>query len=92
MGDVAVVDLVVPLRAEIVKRTAREHARQLHAGLAERDTAVHAARALLPTFLLREGDMKFFEIFDTLLYRNVFILFSRIIEKSCNLTHEYSLY
>ena len=66
--------------------------RQLHAGLAERDTAVHAARALLPTFLLREGDMKFFEIFDTLLYRNVFILFSRIIEKSCNLTHEYSLY
>ena len=92
MGDVAVVDLVVPLRAEIVKRTAREHARQLHAGLAERDTAVHAARALLPTLLLREGDVKFFKIFDTLLYRNVFILFSRIIEKSCNLTHEYSLY
>ena len=92
MGDVAVVDLVVPLRAEIVERTAREHARQLHAGLAERDTAVHAARALLPTLLLREGDVKFFKIFDTLLYRNVFILFSRIIEKSCNLTHEYSLY
>ena len=90
MGDVAVVDLVVPLRAEIVKRTAREHARQLHAGLAERDTAVHAARALLPTLLLREGDVKFFKVFDTLLYRNVFIFFSRIIEKSCYLTHEYS--
>ena len=90
VGDVAVVDLIVPLRAEIVERAAREHTRQLHAGLAERNAAVHAARALLPTLLLREGDVKFLEIFDTLLYRNVFIFFSRIIEKSCYLTHEYS--
>ena len=92
VGNVAVVDLIVPLRAEIVERAAREHTRQLHAGLAERNTAVHTTRALLPTLLLREGDVKFFEILDTLLYRNVFIFFSRIIEKSCYLTHEYSLY
>ena len=90
VGDVAVVDLIVPLRTEIVERAAREHTRQLHTGLAERNAAVHAARALLPTLLLREGDVKFFKVFDTLLYRNVFIFFSRIIEKSCYLTHEYS--
>ncbi len=87
MGNVPVINLIVPLRAEVMKGTAGIHSRKLHSGLTERHATVHAARPLLPALLLCKRNMKFLKILDTLLYRNIFIIFSRIIEKSCYFSH-----
>ena len=67
LGVVAVKHLVVPLRDQIVERTACHHAFQLQCRLAEGNAAVHAACPLEPSFLRGKRGMKFIEILDALL-------------------------
>jgi len=62
----AAVDEIVPLGDQIVDRTAAGHAADEFAGVAKRNAAVHAARALIAEFLLLHGDMEFLPVFGTL--------------------------
>ena len=52
------VDQVVPLRDEIVQRTAGNHSSQLRPGLAEGHAALHTPGALALPLLLGERQMK----------------------------------
>ena len=87
----AMVNKVVPLRDEIVQRTARGHAADHHAGLTEGNTAVHAACRLRLLLLAGEPDVKFVEVFNALQRRYIRAGFARIIHKSCCLTHDAAL-
>ena len=49
----AAIDEIVPFGDEIVDRAAAGHAADERAGVAERNAAIHAARALLAEFFLR---------------------------------------
>ena len=55
LAPLAAVDEVVPLRDQVVDRAARGHPADQHAGVAVRDAAVHAARALVARARRRTG-------------------------------------
>ena len=76
-----VVDLVIPLGNEVVKRAACD-CRTLakgNGGLAERDTAVHAAGALFSPLLHGDGGVKLIKILDPILRGDGRIIFSLVI-------------
>ena len=83
----AVVHQIVPLRDEVVQRTAGGHAADHHARLTEGHAAVHAAGGLRLLLLPREPDVELVKIFKALQRRNVRAGLARIIHKSCCLTH-----
>src|SRR5690606_32489626 len=60
------VDEVIPFRNEVVDRAATGHAADQQAGMAERRTAVHAARALLPQMFFRGVFLELIPVLDAL--------------------------
>ena len=66
---VSCIDQIIPLRHQIVKRTASSHAGDRHPGLTERHAALHASCPLLLLFLHRKMLMKFIKMLDSLLRR-----------------------
>ena len=67
----AAIDEIVPFRNEIVDRAAGGHAADERAGVAERNSAIHAARALLAQFLSSvHVEMKFVPVLDALRWPN----------------------
>ena len=61
------IDEIVPLGNEVVDRATARHARQQRAGVAERNAAVHAPRALFLQLVLRHVKVKFHPVCDPLL-------------------------
>ena len=85
--QVAVVYQVVPLRNQIVQRTAGIHPRQLHPGLAEGHAALHAPGPLpLPLLFWLHG-MELIPVPDALQRRLRRIAPARIVQKSCGFSH-----
>jgi hypothetical protein len=62
----AAINQVVPLRDQVVDGAARGHAAEQRAGVAKRNAAIHAARALLAQFLLVQVKMEFVPVADAL--------------------------
>ena len=74
----SVIDQVIPVRNQVVNGTS---------GLAERDAAVHAARALRAQFLFRKIKIDIEPIVDTLCDGTARSKFTRVFEESRVLTH-----
>ena len=87
----ALIDQVVPLGNQVVQRTARCHAADHHAGLAEGHAAVHAAGGLGLLLLAGEPDVKLVEIFNALQRRDIRAGLARVIHKSSDLAHDPAL-
>ena len=87
----ALIDQVVPLGDQVVQRTARCHAADHHAGLAEGHAAVHAAGGLGLLLLAGEPDVKLVEIFNALQRRDIRAGLARVIHKSSDLAHDPAL-
>ena len=87
LPPVAVPDLVVPLRDQVVQGAAAEHAAEIGAGLAEGHAAVHAAARLADALLLIQGRMKLRKIADALhrLHAGIHTAFK--FQKSCRFSH-----
>ena len=79
MLPVAAVNHIVPLRNQVVQRTAGVHAGELHTALAERHAAVHAACALLLPMLSIEGRVKFVKVFNAYQRLDCRVFLTRII-------------
>ena len=81
---------VIPLRNEVLQRTAGGHSRNHGSRLAERYTACHTAGSLHLLLLFRELQMKFLKVFDTLKRGNGVSRLALIFHKSSWLTHNSS--
>src|SRR6185436_2045493 len=83
----AAVDEVVPLRDEVVHRAARGHARDQFAGVAERHSAIHAARALLSQALLVHVVVELVPVAHALGRGTIHRQLAQIFYETCWLTH-----
>ena len=88
---VSCVDLVVPLRDQVVQGTAGHHSFETDGALAHGHTAVHAPRALLPARLRIQRQMEFFVVIDPVPGIPVGIFLSCIFQKTCRFSHNNSL-
>ena len=87
MPEIAGVDEVVPLRHQIVQRTAGHHSVQDGAGLAEGDAALHTARPLAPALLPAQPGVELTKMPDALLGSLRGVPLARIFQKSGRLAH-----
>jgi hypothetical protein len=87
LAPLAAVDEVIPLRDQVVDRAAGGHAADQFPGVAERDAAVHAARALLAEFLLLHVGMKLVPVADALGGRAVDGKFAQVFDETSWLAH-----
>ena len=85
------VDKVVPLRDQVVDRTACRHAFDQRARMAEGHTAIHAAGALLLHLLVAAMFMEFQPVANAHLGRSSQRQLARIIQESRRLTHSCAL-
>src|SRR6185437_6653318 len=83
----AAVDEVVPLRDQVVDRTARGHARDELARVAERHAAVHAARGLIAQALLVHVMVKLLPVTHPLHGRAVHGELAQILDETSRLAH-----
>jgi hypothetical protein len=83
----AVVDEVVPLGDEVIDRAARGHAADEFAGVAERDSAVHATRTLLAELLLLHVVVELLPVAHALRGRAVDRQFAQVLDESGWLSH-----
>lgn len=81
------VDQVIPLGDQIVDRTARGHAVDEFARVAERDSAVHAARTLLAELFLLHVLVKFLPVAHAFGGRAIDRQFAQVIDESGWLSH-----
>ncbi len=84
------VNQIVPLRHQIVERTAAGHPAKIHSRLAEGNAALHTAGPLEPLPLQRKMLVELHEIFDPLLRLRITGDFSFIIHKSGWFSHYHS--
>src|SRR5262249_234946 len=84
---VAAVDKVVPVRDQIVHRTAGGRAGDRARAVAIGDAAVHAARCLLAILLFGEGQHEFAPVLDALLNRLVVAVLTLVFEEPGDLAH-----
>ena len=89
MGLIIVINHLVPFRNQIVERTAEQTAFPGHARLAERSSAVHAARALQNSLFMRKRNVKFHPVLRTLFRRTAGADFPVVFHKSSRFTHNY---
>ena len=81
------IDEVVPLRDQVVDRAAGGHAVEKLAGMAERNAAIHATRALVAEFPLLHVHMEFVPVAHAFQRRAVHGQFPQIFDESSWLTH-----
>ena len=77
----AAIDQIVPFRNQVVDRAAGGHAADQRAGVAERNAAIHAARALLAEFLLLHVKMELVPVAEC----------ARSAERSSGSSRRYSM-
>ena len=83
MGIIARIDHVVPLRDQVVERTAGEAGpAQVHARLAEGHAAVHTPGTLLAPLLFGQRRMKFIKVLNAFQRCNGGIAPALILQKS----------
>src|SRR5258708_28416772 len=78
---------MVAFGSEVVNRTARGHAGNQGAGVAEGNAAVHTACPLRPEFVLRHVMMKLLPVVDALVRRPIRRQFPCKLDESCGLPH-----
>ena len=83
----AAIDQIVPLRDEVVDRAARGHAADQFAGVAERNAAIHAARALLAQALLVHVVVEFVPVAHALHRGAIHRQLAQIFNESCWFSH-----
>ena len=87
---VAAIDQIVPFRDQVVDRAARRHPADQRAGVAERNAAIHAARALLLQLVVAQVQMKLVPIMDAFQRIAVRRQFTRVFHKSGWFAHPIS--
>src|SRR5262249_55138966 len=87
LPPVAAVDQVVPVRDQIVHRTAGGRAGDRAGAVTLRDPAVHAARRLLAVLLFGERQHEFAPVLDALLNRLVIAVLTIVFEEPGDLAH-----
>ena len=83
----AAIDEIIPLGNEVVHRAARGTAAHLHARVAERHAAVHAARSLLPQVLLLHVMVEFVPVPNAILRRAIDRQLAQILHETRWLAH-----
>ena len=83
----AAIDEVIPFRDEVVDRAAAGHAADQRAGVAKRDAAIHAARALRAEFVLRQVEMKLLPVAGAFQRRAVSGDFAEIFDEAGWFSH-----
>ena len=81
------IDEVVPLRDDVVDRAARRHAADELARVAERNSAIHAPRALVAELLLLHVVVEFLPVADALKRRPVHGKLPQILNESSWFAH-----
>src|SRR5262249_54861700 len=84
----AALDRVIPLRDQVVDRTARGHAAQKGPRVTEWNAAIHAARSLFLEFRLLHVKVKLVPVLDALDRRPVQRQLSQVFNKSGGFAHE----
>ena len=87
VAGVSGVDHIVPLRDQVVQRTAEDAPLPVNAGLAVGYAAVHAPSSLLPPDLLRQRKAERLPVPHPLLRRTVRDFPPDIFQKTCDLSH-----
>ena len=81
------IDQVVPLRDEVIDRTARGHPAEQSAGMAEGDPAIHTPTRLLLEFFFLHVEMELIPVADAFNGGTIQRQLAQIFDKSSRFAH-----